>query len=332
MDNTQHTHYSVQVTAPARLHLGFVDLNGELGRQFGSIGLTVTDLDAVVSASPSAAIKSDGLATERAVRTAKSALAALRETRGVALTVVRAPPSHAGLGSGTQLDLAIAVACARLYGHAATPRELAPAVGRGLRSGIGIAAFEGGGFIVDGGRTGINQTAPVLSQLVFPTDWQIILIFDDHARGLHGAVEREAFVSLPPMSGAVAADIARWCLVGILPAVADADFAAFVAAVSAVQRRIGQYFAPAQGGAAFTSPRVAEIVTMLRRQFGDIGAGQSSWGPTAFAFAPNAGFARDMKQCAERGADAGLRVQIVRGCNHGAKISDTQTDRGWRAT
>ena len=35
---------SVTVTVPARLHLGFLDLNGGLGRRFGSIGLAISDL------------------------------------------------------------------------------------------------------------------------------------------------------------------------------------------------------------------------------------------------------------------------------------------------
>jgi len=35
---------SITVTAPARLHLGFLDLNGRLGRRFGGIGLAISDL------------------------------------------------------------------------------------------------------------------------------------------------------------------------------------------------------------------------------------------------------------------------------------------------
>ena len=31
----------VKVTTSARLHLGFMDLNGDLGRLYGSIGVTV---------------------------------------------------------------------------------------------------------------------------------------------------------------------------------------------------------------------------------------------------------------------------------------------------
>jgi len=33
----------VAVTVSARLHLGFLDLNGEFGRQFGSLGLSISE-------------------------------------------------------------------------------------------------------------------------------------------------------------------------------------------------------------------------------------------------------------------------------------------------
>jgi beta-ribofuranosylaminobenzene 5'-phosphate synthase len=313
---------AVQVTASARLHLGFIDLNGELGRHFGSIGVAVTGLDAVVTATPSPAVGAEGHDAARAVRSAELGLAAVGETRGAALVIERAPPSHVGLGSGTQLGLAAAVACARLYRHEITPRDLAPAIGRGLRSGIGIAAFEGGGFIVDGGRTDRNRTAPILSRLDFPAEWSVVLIFDNDHQGLHGSAERDAFSRLPRMPSSVAADISRWSLVGLLPAVADRDYPEFVAAVSAVQARIGAHFAPAQGGAVFISPRIAAVVARLRQRFGDIGAGQSSWGPTAFAFAPNTEAAEAMKATGDSFVNeySGLRLQIVSGCNQGARI------------
>ncbi|MSR14654.1 MAG: GHMP kinase [Gammaproteobacteria bacterium] len=316
------TERSIQIAAPARLHLGFVDLNGNLDRHFGSLGLTITGLDAVLTARPAATLEVRGVESARAASSASLALQALGETRGVALQVEQLPPSHAGLGSGTQLGLAVATACARLYAHDMTPRALAPALGRGERSGIGIAAFEGGGFIVDGGRAKTNTTAPVLSRLQFPDLWRILLIFDDEAQGLHGAAERNAFAALPPMSPQIAAEIARWCLVGLLPAIADSDFTQFERGVGEIQARIGRHFAPVQGGTHYTSPRVAEIVAKLTRKFGIRGAGQSSWGPTAFVFAPTEALATAMLQFGEDvvGAQAGLRLQLVSGCNHGASV------------
>ena len=33
----------VEAVAPARLHLGFLDLNGDIGRHYGSIGLAIDE-------------------------------------------------------------------------------------------------------------------------------------------------------------------------------------------------------------------------------------------------------------------------------------------------
>jgi len=76
--------------------------------------------------------------------------------------------------------------------------------------------------------------------------------------------------------------LCRLVLLGILPAVVEHDLPAFGQALSELQHRVGAWFAPAQGG-VFASPRVAEMVQWLRDQ-GLYGVGQSSWGPTVYAF------------------------------------------------
>ena len=42
----------VVVRAPARLHFGFIDLDGSLGRRFGSIGLAIDEPKIIVEATP----------------------------------------------------------------------------------------------------------------------------------------------------------------------------------------------------------------------------------------------------------------------------------------
>ncbi len=64
---------------------------------------------------------------------------------GHALELACAMPAHAGLGSGTQLALAVATAMRRLHGIARTCAGDAARLGRGARSGIGIGLFEQGG-------------------------------------------------------------------------------------------------------------------------------------------------------------------------------------------
>jgi predicted sugar kinase len=43
----------ITVLAPARLHMGFIDLSNSLGRQFGSIGLKLNEYATHLSLSPS---------------------------------------------------------------------------------------------------------------------------------------------------------------------------------------------------------------------------------------------------------------------------------------
>ena len=50
----------VTVSVPARLHLGFLDLNGGLGRRFGGIGLAINQLGTRITIAPSTCIYVDG--------------------------------------------------------------------------------------------------------------------------------------------------------------------------------------------------------------------------------------------------------------------------------
>ena len=63
----------------------------------------------------------------------------------------------------------------------------------------------------------------------------------------------------------------------------EADIATFGSALTEIQTIIGSHFAAAQGG-LWTSPAVGRIAQQLKAA-GAYGIGQSSWGPTGFAFA-----------------------------------------------
>jgi predicted sugar kinase len=91
-----------------------------------------------------------------------------------------------------------------------------------------------------------------------------------------------AFETLPDFPAREIDALSRSITQGALPALAAGDFAAFCRHVGDLQACMGAYFAPAQGG-AYASPRVAEALAWLRNE-GIVGLGQSSWGPTGFAF------------------------------------------------
>src|SRR5437764_696905 len=62
--------------------------------------------------------------------------------------------------------------------------------------------------------------------------------------------------------------------------------APFAAGVSRMQELLGAHFAPAQGGRAFTSGAVGRLLQWIAGH-AEAGIGQSSWGPTGFAFLPS---------------------------------------------
>ena len=307
---------SVTVTLPARLHFGFLDMNGGLGRRFGSMGMGIDQLRTrlTLRRAPQGVVK--GPDVGRAERYLGIMTHALQIDGQFDLLIEEAIPAHSGLGSGTQLALAIAAALRQLNDMLLDPAADALLMLRGERSGIGIALFDKGGFMVDGGNGVAARAPPVTARLAFPADWRVILLLDPLRQGVHGEAEFAAFRDLPLFPGAAAAQICRLALMQVLPALAEADLPRFGAGIGEIQAIVGDHFAPAQGG-RFASPQVAKALDVLTRA-GAHGPGQSSWGPTGFAFAPNAPDA--LRLCAALCADPisrGLDIRICRGLNHG---------------
>lgn len=308
---------TVTVECGARLHLGFLDLNCGLGRRFGSLGLALMEPATRLVLRRATQTKVRGPETDRAARHLDTLTAMLGLHGAHALAIETAAPAHAGLGSGTLLALAVASAVRRLHRLPPDLRGDATALGRGARSGVGIGLFETGGLALDGGRGAQEAPPPLLARLAVPEDWRALLLFDPARAGLSGGAERNAFAALPPMPDTVAAESCRRVVMQALPAVAEGDLVAFGEAVSAIQRAAGDHFAPAQGG-RITSPRVAAALDLLARS-GAHGLGQSSWGPTGFAFVPDPDMAAWLCDRVRTLADA-PEAMVARPRNHGAMV------------
>ena len=311
---------SVTVTAAARLHLGFLDMNGGLGRRFGGLGLAIGRPATRLTLRRAPTLAVEGLEAERAAPYLALLARNLGLTQAYSLTIHEAIPAHAGLGSGTQLALGIAAALRRLEGLPADEPSDALLLRRGARSGIGLGLFEHGGFIVDGGRGALTAMPPVVARMDFPPQWRVIVVLDPRTEGMHGGDEQAAFARLADFEAAPAAEICRLVLIKALPALAEHDIGSFGDAIARLQEIAGDYFAPAQGGAPYASAAVARVMEDLRRH-GARGTGQSSWGPTGFAFAANATEARrlcDLTQ--EKAAAWGIDMAICKGVNHGALV------------
>lgn len=273
---------SVFVEAPARLHFGVLDLRGSLGRRFGGLGAAIPTPSLLVEvAAGGDGVTAAGPDAERAAGFARRFLEHHGIREGARIVVHRPIPAHSGLGSGTQLGLAVARALAEQHGLPTEPTLLARAVSRGRRSAIGTWAFALGGFIVEGGRrAGDDGVAPLLGRYPVPERWRCVVAVPPGAPGLSGEAEAAAFADLPPPPERDVERVSHLVLMQLLPALVQGDLASFGAALSEVQRTTGAWFAPQQGG--IFAPGMGE--TLIRRlgDWGAAGVGQSSWGPAIY--------------------------------------------------
>jgi beta-ribofuranosylaminobenzene 5'-phosphate synthase len=296
-----------------------LDLAGSLGRRFGGIGAGVSEPSVVVRAAVAPTLTVDtaptiGLdtrAVDEARRSAQHAAERLlacyagREggaDRGARITLHRLIPPHQGLGSGTQLALATASAIARLYDLPHDPAILVSVVGRATRSAVGTYVFGSGGLVLEGGRpprrAHEDRPAPLVARLPIPDEWRCVLTLPNGHAGLSGDREVEAFASLPTPPVADAERVAHLVMMALLPALADADYQGFGAALTEIQQINGRWFASQQGGSFAAGPS-AELVERLS-SWGITGVGQSSWGPAVYAVLPDpdaaAALARRIRQ------------------------------------
>ncbi len=321
----------VVVRAGSRLHFGLLAPTAETTRRHGGVGAMVEEPSISVAVSRddgrgpgevSVECEDDSL-RERVARVASRCLDGV-EAPAVGIEVTSSARLHAGLGAGTQAALATARALRRLLGLGDAPIcELARVAGRGRRSGVGIHGFELGGLIVDGGHgiSGDGDGAPPLvARAALPDDWRVVLAAPRGERGLSGAAEREAFEALRGDGGdARTAELCRLALLEIVPAATGRDFRAFSAALGEYGRRAGEFFAPIQGG-VFASRAIESIIDLLGRE-GIEGAGQSSWGPTVFAFTEDLDRAMSIAaMLRERLGDGALDAVVTAPRNRGASV------------
>lgn len=317
----------LRVRAGARLHLGQLDLNGSLGRLYGGIGLALDKPCLVLDAQQADELRIMSPPAE-APRVERFARRYLQHYAlpGVSLGVREALPAHSGLGSGTQLALAVGLAITKIYGLRPSLQELAVITEReGSRSGLGVATFKQGGFVVDGGKalTGGETAAkadlfvpPLIARFPFPREWRAVLVTPRASQKMSGSKEEAAFKALPAMEAAVSGRISRLVLMRLLPALAEKDLGAFGQAVTVIQEYLGDYFAPAQGGRFATAEGAAAAAYLAAE--GAVGVGQSSWGPTVYGFVSreraDALAAAIRQQAGDQAA-----VWVARGVNRGAR-------------
>jgi beta-ribofuranosylaminobenzene 5'-phosphate synthase len=266
--------------------MALIDLNASIGRMDGGLGLALEYPRLRLSCERSDEIRVEGPGAERIASAVRRVLGQLSRAGGAEIRVMESYPSHVGLGSGTQLALAAGCAVGRLYGADLGPREIAELVGRGGTSGIGVAAFERGGFILDGGhslkvkKSFLPSSAsrapppPVLMRHDFP-DWEIALVFPRRGATYAGAREVDIFKRYCPIPLEEVRRLSHLILMKLLPALVEGDVEAFGEGVNALQ---GLGFKKIE--LRLQHPRVRRLLYMA--QDCSYGAGMSSFGPVIY--------------------------------------------------
>lgn len=311
---------TVHVAAPSRLHFGLWSLGGA-GRQFGGVGVMVER--------PGLRLEFAS-ATQFAARGALGARTATFARRwaefhqlslpACEIVVCAAPPEHVGLGTGTQLALAVAAGLNAWCGlPAQSPLELAISVGRGQRSAVGTYGFAHGGLIVEQGKVAGELVSPLDCRIDMPPNWRFVLVRPVELTGLSGDDETQAIATLAEIPDTVHSQLVAEAREHLVPAAATGDFADFAASLYRYGNLSGQCFAGRQGG-PYNGPVLTALVERIR-ELGYTGVGQSSWGPTLFVVTPSPAVAEELtRRLAAEGAWGALETIISPPCNAGARI------------
>ncbi|WP_461866157.1 beta-ribofuranosylaminobenzene 5'-phosphate synthase family protein [Thermococcus sp.] len=309
------------IRTPKRLHLGLIDPAATLGRKFGAMGVAL-DGGYEVRIIPNNKLKI--IANEEDTLTIKEVIKRMDtyfNTGTNYLIEVKNPiPRHIGLGSTTQLTLAVGSSLAKLNGISIPIDRLARILGRGKNGAVGIYSFAYGGFIIDGGVKG--GIPPLIFREKFPTEWRFLLIIPEVKAGLDEKEEKPIMEQIEG-SGDTAMEISHRVLLGLLPALKERNIEEFGSHLNAIQRLVGKHFKPYQGGEFREDVKLA-IEFLAEKTYG---CGQSSWGPTVYGLILKAEAQRLLAEAHDYMKDHGIKAKIEIGIprNHGADIIGENT-------
>lgn len=326
---------AVEVRTPGRLHLGMFSFGNPAVPSFGGVGVMVDAMGITVRLTRSARFNAAGPLAERAVQFARQAAAAWSlDDAACTIEVLESPRPHVGLGSGTQLALAVAAGLRRLFvDGAATDAErltvaeafeLSAAVQRGRRSSVGIYGFAGGGLIAERGRMAADEggpPSPLLARVELPEAWRCLVLIRRGAAGLHGDAEKAAFARLPPVPADLSAELVRIASEELVPAARQGRFEAFSDAVGRYGRLAGQPFESESSRLTFHDA-IGRLIAVLG-ELGVVGAAQSSWGPAVMACCPSAAAAEELvAELSARGLAVDHDITIARFNTIGASLRE----------
>lgn len=327
------------IKTPSRLHLTLIDLNGSLGRIDGGVGLTTEKpgftlhtetQDKGVEINFEHKNLSQDLQNEYSKKISDSAqkmVEFLKLSSGFKFRVKETYPAHSGLGSGTQISLAVGKSILKLHNKDMDAYKIATIVGRGGTSGIGVRAFDDGGFIVDGGHAVDEKPdflpssaskvppAPLITRYDFPRNWKIIMAIPNVPAGASGPKEVNIFQKYCPIPLGEVQRLSHILLMKMMPAVVEEDLDSFGESVNQIQN-VGFKGIELQ----LQHPLVHDLINDIRSA-GAAGAGMSSFGPTVYAITDTD--SRKIANAARNAMnDVGGEIIITRAQNSGYVINN----------
>ncbi|MFW9914540.1 MAG: beta-ribofuranosylaminobenzene 5'-phosphate synthase [Candidatus Thorarchaeota archaeon] len=338
----------IEIKTPSRLHFGLIDLNGEFGRIDGGVGIALKEPGWHLTISQSDQDhKTDSITISGPQKSLLQniVLHYLKQrgipTSGYHMDVQKAIPSHVGLGSKTQLSLAIGSALEMLYqGIDKKPpvRQIARLMQRGGTSGIGVNSFANGGFCVDCGhsfgagkekesflpsRASRAAPPPIVLKTSFPEEWHIVLAIPSVSPGASGESEIEIFRENCPIGSKDVEKLSRTVLMQIIPAILEKDIESLGEGLKTFQAIGFKRIEILQ-----QNPIVQELI-QAAEDVGSNASGMSSFGPTTFCVVENKGKAIEIREIWQNNMDEKMGGMALVTCanNTGAVLSISKSRR-----
>ncbi len=329
----------IRITTPCRIHLSLIDENGYTNRIDGGIGLMLDRPNVVFEASNHAEEfkieahkyyrESIEVINEKASKVFKTFNIS---NKNFHFSLKRYYPSHVGLGSKTQLSLAIATAIMKLKQiNNISIKKLTKLMERGGTSGIGWRGFESGGFIVDAGHdfglgkeketylpsSASTSADPALTifRHPIPEHWRFVLVIPNVKKGAYGDEEVSIFHKHAPIPKNEVNEVSHQILMKIIPGILKKDIICFGEGLKRIQ---------SIGFKKIEIDLQHDIVKKILNFFEHLGLkayGMSSFGPSVVAITESDEEAHLLlKEVQKLISGFGGHIYICKPNNFGAKI------------
>lgn len=295
----------VIVNAGSRLHAGFHIIGDKIHKiEYAGAGFYVDKPNIRVR------VKECGEAIYEGPSEFRDPVAHVTEKTGFVgcVRLEESPRRHSGLGSTTQVMLAVYHGIKLLRGENITKRGLLDAgfklLGRTKASTVGTLLYVYGGFV-----SGVGLPLPSdysVLRLPIPSDWRFIIVIPEVARGLNEKEEGSHLNSPKPAPQRVKQLMAigfHYLAMGMVRKNLDL----VLEGLRSMQTATGLYFSSIQGGVYRSD--VARIVDEASRD--GIILAQSSWGPTLYTITTVDSAESDRKTLEMIMREVGIRGTVI---------------------